>query len=403
MTDWDELAAILSDPSNPSLTITLRTLRDLCTIQSNQLIACHRHFQTQIINILTQSTDVIVLRACTQFLSNLLTANSTVQDRVWPDIITSKSLHSIFESPDEKIQLYTSMAIHNAIFNSPDRSAVFVEGALHVIESMLQNIQSRTPELVEIIFSILTIIHTSNLSKPLLNALPYYSKTAYIRALLEMPSPSLDSYLLISSTLTNLLEIPSSYTLGQTPQLSCESRMRQPVAFTGLHPGAGECMQSLLYIFSQILDSIPESYRSKLVQHGLLESILLILYWADIIQPRSTLSKPSSNDALMYVKRDAIKCLGTLSYRSTIVQDEVRRLGFMGLVLSQCRVDDLNPFIREYALVTIRHLTLDNIENQAIIRGLEAKGLEQGSKEELEGFGLTARLKGGKVDFEKVL
>lgn len=44
-----------------------------------------------------------------------------------------------------------------------------------------------------------------------------------------------------------------------------------------------------------------------------------------------------------YLKRDLVRLLGILSYRSTLVQDQVRVCGGIPVVLNLCVMDERNP------------------------------------------------------------
>lgn len=44
-----------------------------------------------------------------------------------------------------------------------------------------------------------------------------------------------------------------------------------------------------------------------------------------------------------FVKRDIVKIIGNMAYENKIVQDEVRELGGIPLILNQCNIDDNNP------------------------------------------------------------
>jgi len=45
----------------------------------------------------------------------------------------------------------------------------------------------------------------------------------------------------------------------------------------------------------------------------------------------------------MFIKRDTVKVIGNMAYENKIVQDEVRKLGGIPLILNQCNIDDNNP------------------------------------------------------------
>ncbi|AGO10048.1 AaceriAAR058Wp [[Ashbya] aceris (nom. inval.)] len=68
-----------------------------------------------------------------------------------------------------------------------------------------------------------------------------------------------------------------------------------------------------------------------------------------------------------------IEILGFLTYKNREVQDKCRELHGLELVLSNCVIDDNDPFIKERSIMCIRFLLEDNAENQSFVAQLEAK------------------------------
>ncbi|KAG0089031.1 hypothetical protein BGZ92_005396 [Podila epicladia] len=66
------------------------------------------------------------------------------------------------------------------------------------------------------------------------------------------------------------------------------------------------------------------------------------------------------------LKRDIVRLVGNLAYRSRHVQDRIRNCNGLIVMLSQCNIDDANPFLREYA-----NILAGNAENQALIEELQ--------------------------------
>ncbi|KAI0077713.1 hypothetical protein K474DRAFT_1044426 [Panus rudis PR-1116 ss-1] len=72
-----------------------------------------------------------------------------------------------------------------------------------------------------------------------------------------------------------------------------------------------------------------------------------------------------------YLKRDLVRLLGILSYRSRPVQDRVRECGGIPVVSNMCVIDERNPYLREHAIFTLRNLLEDNKENQALVNEIQ--------------------------------
>ncbi|ODQ53900.1 hypothetical protein SAICODRAFT_34512 [Saitoella complicata NRRL Y-17804] len=159
-------------------------------------------------------------------------------------------------------------------------------------------------------------------------------------------------------------------------------------------------LQTLAHVSSDL------SAKEALLKNGLLETAIALLGAANTYVPRRTIkhssggvssspldptaestSSPESMKAFAFVKRDTVRLLSTLCYKSRFVQDEVRRLHGIELVLSQCNVDDDNPYLREHAVLCVRNLLEENTDNQALVAEMEA--IKVMPSEALEGTGIT--------------
>lgn len=74
-----------------------------------------------------------------------------------------------------------------------------------------------------------------------------------------------------------------------------------------------------------------------------------------------------------------IEIISFLSYNNKKVQDKIRELQGLEAVLSNCVIDDNDPFIKERSIMCIKHLLQDNEENQRIVARMEAKTAVQDS------------------------
>jgi hypothetical protein len=73
----------------------------------------------------------------------------------------------------------------------------------------------------------------------------------------------------------------------------------------------------------------------------------------------------------MESEREMVRLLALLAFRRPAVQTLVAELGGMGAVLQRCRVDERNPFIREWALLAVRNLSEGCQANQRTIAQIE--------------------------------
>lgn len=68
-----------------------------------------------------------------------------------------------------------------------------------------------------------------------------------------------------------------------------------------------------------------------------------------------------------------VEIIASLTYHNPIVQNKMRSLGGLGLVLSNCIIDENDPFIKERSIICIKFLLKNNKENQDYVASLEAK------------------------------
>uniref|UniRef100_A0A060TFH4 Ataxin-10 homolog n=1 Tax=Blastobotrys adeninivorans TaxID=409370 RepID=A0A060TFH4_BLAAD len=81
------------------------------------------------------------------------------------------------------------------------------------------------------------------------------------------------------------------------------------------------------------------------------------------------------------------------------VQDEVRRLHGLEVILSNCMIDQNNPYIREQSIVALRYLLEENAANQEFVSKLEAK--ENVTEDALHEVGYETEIINGKVTLKK--
>nr|XP_039254959.1 ataxin-10-like [Styela clava] len=81
------------------------------------------------------------------------------------------------------------------------------------------------------------------------------------------------------------------------------------------------------------------------------------------------------SDHAMPFKRSLVRLLGNLCYRNSKLQDDIRELGGIPLILECCNIDDNNPFMQQWALFAIRNLCENNAANQTEIKKLEKLGM----------------------------
>jgi hypothetical protein len=98
------------------------------------------------------------------------------------------------------------------------------------------------------------------------------------------------------------------------------------------------------------------------------------------------------------LRASLIQLLANLAYKCREVQDALRTMGALPLVLNGCRSDDNNPLVREWAIFAVRNICEDNDENQRYIADLKPQGVAENP--DLDRLGLKAEVDAsGKLKF----
>ncbi|CAI4056752.1 hypothetical protein SKDZ_03G1200 [Saccharomyces kudriavzevii ZP591] len=113
-------------------------------------------------------------------------------------------------------------------------------------------------------------------------------------------------------------------------------------------------------------------------------------------------SRVSTNS--LYIRADnfpncklvIIEILASLVYAHPEIQDQIRELGGLALILSNCVIDDNDPFIKERSIVCLKFLLRNNAKNQEYVKKMEAQDVVQDDALCKAGFEISVE-KGGKV------
>jgi ataxin-10 len=94
-----------------------------------------------------------------------------------------------------------------------------------------------------------------------------------------------------------------------------------------------------------------------------------------------------------------IEILNALVHENFEVQEKMREVHGLELVLSNCIIDDNEPFIKERSIVCLRFLLLNNQKNQEFVSKLEAR--EAIPNETLDEAGFEVDIVDGKVKLKE--
>ncbi|EPX73674.1 uncharacterized protein SOCG_02892 [Schizosaccharomyces octosporus yFS286] len=96
-------------------------------------------------------------------------------------------------------------------------------------------------------------------------------------------------------------------------------------------------------------------------------------------------------EAIGGVKRECVHFITFASHLYPATQDIVRNTeGGLSVILSQCNIDDFNPYLREVSVLCIRYLLQNNPDNQAFVANLNPMGISK--SEILEEVGYDSQI-----------
>ena len=185
------------------------------------------------------------------------------------------------------------------------------------------------------------------------------------------------------------LPLPRETILYLKDLIQVSSKEFQCENINGMSPSMVDVLRKCLELF-KILVACEHGFRysmaTELLSIGFIRLCLELL--KDLIQnaikkhgevewtTRSgRLNLSTSNNPYKGYRKDIVAILANVSYKNRVVQDEIRSLGGLPLILQQCVVDEENPFLREWGFWAVRNLLDDNLENVKEISEMQLKGL----------------------------
>jgi len=108
------------------------------------------------------------------------------------------------------------------------------------------------------------------------------------------------------------------------------------------------------------------------------------------------------NSPWFAMKSRFMRILANLGFENPKAQDMVREAGGLPLIMTSCIIDDQNPYLREWSILALRNLCLDNDLNQQFVSNLKAQGIPAHIQEEMLKVGIKLSLgEDGKVKFTR--
>ncbi|CDS14550.1 hypothetical protein LRAMOSA06719 [Lichtheimia ramosa] len=358
--------------------------------------------------------SMTVIQVGVQAICNFITGNPIALESIWEDWMKQQDRGTVFSDllavNDDIVVMSTMVLILNCISNSSERCKI-----------MIKSIPGQ--KMVEAILDDLERLHNDEKSKNFelgYTILSQLIDEGHFAALYDCIKGSNGQ---MNSRQTRLLKVFDS----KVHRWEQQQQQQQHGLPSFIHDVDLECVASLVNGFSQEavqafhqaksgdgkveMDNVSELYTGLVLVLQLSVSLLTMQdqgHFRELLVEKDTMSNMTnllrccetmSQPGFNYLKRDSVRLMGTLCYHDRRMQDKIRETGGIPLVLAQCKIDDANPYLREHAVLAIRHMLQDNNENQTLIAEMEP--LQAVQTDDLSDMGLTARLENGKVKLSK--
>lgn len=145
-----------------------------------------------------------------------------------------------------------------------------------------------------------------------------------------------------------------------------------------------------------------DTTRQFLRHYGAVENLIHLLASVHQNVERKTLKDQETEQntkSFPEVKSAIIEIIAHLAHNTFEVQEQVRSLHGLQIILSCCTIDDNNPYLKERAIVCIKQLLAGNEGNQNFVRSLEAQQVVDDKV--LEEVGYEVKINDGKIEYEK--
>ncbi|KAI0825852.1 spinocerebellar ataxia type 10 protein domain-containing protein [Irpex lacteus] len=367
----------------------------------------------------------IVSRILTQALSNIVTANEYLIEKLWKSYLQLPEEQLIFiriiSTPDAGTVLASFVLILNCLYGSKTRMNLLTTSLsgprlcityLDRMASLFENSDKESARAFDIGYRIFREWTEEGLLPAIYSRIGITDEavTPHQTTLLKL----LDAYLQPSNlghaSLCTLMTT-TFFALAEYAQQSIQRALGSykstpDSANTSLPPAADtesssplnqidlllpkvcealvlvtQCLVSLALFSEEECNSkgpVPSQERtpSSPKTLRLLDQFLPRITFGKVAPPPDSSLHPQAADPKGFscLKRDLVRLLGILVADRRPVQDRIRDCGGIPVVLNQCVIDDRNPYLREHAILALRNLLYGNSENQAVVNAIQPLG-----------------------------
>ncbi|XP_041478742.1 ataxin-10-like [Lytechinus variegatus] len=368
----------------------LRCLRNACAgcVKNQELVLTPSVIPSvrQLLTFLLEKSQledpyVVLLRCCVQFLNNLVSGFENGQRAVWKDIILDL-MHRLLQIPDSKVTQYSCMLLQ-ALLESSENILSFAEAAN--ASKSLEAVLVACSEENEHDFSLQLVqcmLRSSAITSSLFDQLSISSQIILLHIASacissesrqqhpEIPKTISDSLLLcfaqkFKSTSHCILSLAmkDGHEEDQNPQLVMS--LLDVLCAVSAETDLQSCLQEMDFVLEaslELLEMVEQVGRSS----------------NNAFSVKQDLTGTATADAAepgYGFKTNLVQLIGNLCFRHRRNQDRVRELKGIPTILQQCNIDSKNAFINQWAILAIRNLCENNLENQAVLLSLENQGV----------------------------
>ncbi|KAL5014439.1 hypothetical protein ScPMuIL_008709 [Solemya velum] len=355
----------------------------------------------------TTLTCTVTLRCIVQFLGNYTSGNAVNQSQVWN--LFMSAFRDLLRSGDDTLLSYTCMLVHN-IFSgslvSPTTSTCwYLEQMKSEFVGVCQSVVTFATEKGDEwgIYATEDILQIPGSLKAIHNGLCNQERLFILELLLdwlertpekEYRSPDgkkpasenlvfiaeqweLNAYKILTLTQKATDDCQSPLVIVKQLSVLCEA-----TAHGNLYPELRENTE-LVSVTLHLLSGIHQIGKEGCNYFTNIEKI-------------SEAGNVDRTHSTFGLKKDLIRFLANSCHRNKLIQDKIREMEGIPLILDQTNVDARNPYITQWAVLAIHNLCEGNNENKAVLAGLKQQGLA-GNVGALEDFGVQAEMKDDKI------
>ncbi|KAI9483386.1 MAG: spinocerebellar ataxia type 10 protein domain-containing protein [Benjaminiella poitrasii] len=374
----------------------------------------------------SSSTDNnMILQIGTQAISNMITNNHTAIDFMWKIWMTNAQrgsvLSYILSRSNDNLIMSALVLIINCIRGNKDRCDLLVNRKLgkDILAAILGDIErlhgNEENKNFELGYTVLSELITFGYFKKLFVEVDDYSdkdpvsdhQIILLKILDSKVHGHKGSFPEFINHEESLQFLTQQFVLAGRETVKVLISMRDQGA-SQLQPDQISNVYSAIVLLFQIINELfildEEDQQSRglkdiLTKANTLQLVIDIFGHLEMLKLPTT-EKEKPEIGFNYIKRECVRFIGTMCHKDRFMQDRVRELEGLPLILSQMKIDDSNPYLREYATLALRNLMEDNMENQKIIEELSPQEVVQ--SDELDKMGIMPELtQDGKVIIKK--